>query len=319
MSSHKREINWLKVLIHLQILLISAFGVHFAIFQTQWKTLMYTLLLVLFANIGLTAGAHRLWAHNSYTASQRLKFFLMICHTLAGTGSIYNWAKLHRLHHKHFGTELDPYNPNKGFVDSHFTSFCFDLSPAQEEALKEIDDKDLLEDKIVMFQHKYYWLLFVLIAALFPINTPAEFWGESLMSATIVCGLLRWSINFHANLLIHSATKLLGLSPGEKYPADTNLTFIINKTYWISYHYLAPWDYQTGEYGKYGTDCTTKFIKVCEALNLAQDLRTVDSETVRKALVKSVDEKKAIKDALFELHEENLRDSNHIFKPTKFF
>ncbi|KAL3279053.1 hypothetical protein HHI36_016568 [Cryptolaemus montrouzieri] len=215
----------------------------------------------------------------------------MICHTLAGTGPIYDWVKKHRLHHKYFGTELDPYNPNKGFFFSHVSGFCLDLSEAQEEALKSIDVSDLEEDKIVMFQKRFYWYMFVVMTLLLPINAPAEYWGESLMNAVGIAGFVRFSIVLHSSLLIHSATRLLGLAPGEKYPSDTNLVFIMTKTYWISYHYLAPWDYQTGEYGKYGDDCPTLFIKMCEALGLASDLKTTDSKLVRSALVKSVDEK----------------------------
>lgn len=34
--------------------------------------------------LGVTAGAHRLWAHKSYTASTGLRFLLMIFQTMAG-------------------------------------------------------------------------------------------------------------------------------------------------------------------------------------------------------------------------------------------
>lgn len=77
--------------------------------------------------------------------------------------------------------------------------------------------------------------------------------------------------------------------------------FLITKTYWISYHYLTPWDYQASEYGKYGTDCVSKFIKVCAALNYATDLKSVDSQSVRTALTKSVTENKNIDVCLAEV------------------
>lgn len=40
--------------------------------------------LVLLGVLGVTAGAHRLWAHQSYKASTRLRVFLMLCQTLVG-------------------------------------------------------------------------------------------------------------------------------------------------------------------------------------------------------------------------------------------
>ena len=68
----------------------------------------------------------------------------------------------------------------------------------------------------------------------------------------------------------------------------------MNRSYWLSYHYLVPWDYQTSEYGKYGTDCTTKFIRVCVALDIASDLKTVNGHTIREVLKSSVDEKESL-------------------------
>ncbi|XP_045482948.1 acyl-CoA Delta-12 desaturase [Harmonia axyridis] len=317
--STKREVDWFMVLIQMQAAFVIVIGLHVCVFQAQWRTIFFSIVLALFSNLGLTAGAHRLWAHQSYKATTKLKIFLALCHTLAGTGSIYNWARLHRLHHKHFGTDLDPYNCSKGFYFAHVTGFCFKLSEAQEEALNEIDTSDLENDQVVMFQHRFYWYLYLIIAVLLPVNAPAEYWGETLMNTVAIAGFMRLAVVFHSNLLISSGSKLLGLAPGEKFPSDTNLVFFFNKTHWISYHYLAPWDYQTGEYGKYGEDCPTIFINLCETLKLASDLKTVDSNTIRKALVKSVDEKKTFSDSLFELHNVEQKTKDNMFRPTKFF
>lgn len=86
-----------------------------------------------------------------------------------------------------------------------------------------------------------------------------------------------------------------------RYPADTNLVFVLSKTNWLSYHYMAPWDYQTSEYGEYGTDCVSKFIRICAILEHASDLKTIDSKSVRKAVGNSTTYKKPIVDCLTEL------------------
>lgn len=57
----------------------------------------------------------------------------------------------------------------------------------------------------------------------------------------------------------------------------------------------------TGEYGDYRGGCTTKFIKICEALELATDLRTIDSDQVKSAVYKSVHDKLPIQQCLQEL------------------
>lgn len=70
-------------------------------------------------------------------------------------GTIYDWVKLHRLHHKTFKTSDDPYYSDKDLLSGHVFAQIRKLSPHQEKLLKEIDVKDLLEDKVVMFQKRY--------------------------------------------------------------------------------------------------------------------------------------------------------------------
>lgn len=104
-----------------------------------------------------------------------------------------------------------------------------------------------------------------------------------------------------------------------RYPADTNLVFIINKSYWLSYHYLVPWDYQTSEYGKYGTDCTSAFIRVCAALEFATDLRVCDSNTARSALYMSIETEKSVSDCLNEIVKSADIPDDHYLRAQKYF
>lgn len=166
------------------------------------------------------------------------KFFFSRKHCIAFfKGSIYEWVQYHRLHHKHFGTDLDPYNPSKGLVYSQFISVTLKPSPAISKELESIDMSDIKDDKIVMFQKKYvpthhhsllpvtinitfffryYWLLYIVLCLLLPINAPAEYWGESLKNALLVAGILRIGICIQMANLIHSATRIWGLQHGEK-------------------------------------------------------------------------------------------------------
>lgn len=299
--SKKREINWLKVLFQLQINSSAIFTIGYLIKNgCMWKTFFFAIFLTLLGIIGQFAGSHRLWAHHSYKATSGLKVFLMLCQSLIGHGTIYDWVVWHRLHHKYIGTDLDPYNNKNGFFYSHLGSLMRNLSPAQVEAIKEIDVTDLENDKVVMFQKKWNIVLYILMVPLLPINAPCEYWGETITTSLMVAGWLRYALTLHSTWLIHSAVNIWDLKPGEKFPADTNLVFLITKTYWISYHYLVPWDYKASEYGKYGTDCISKFIKVCEALDYASDLKTMDSDSVRTALTQSVTENVSVEKCLAE-------------------
>lgn len=69
-------------------------------------------------------------------------------------GSIYNWVKYHRLHHKTFRTANDPFYSEKDFLNAHVFAYIRSISPKQEELLKSIDVKDLEQDGVVMFQKR---------------------------------------------------------------------------------------------------------------------------------------------------------------------
>nr|CAD7407325.1 unnamed protein product [Timema cristinae] len=70
--------------------------------------------------------------------------------------SIYDWVLDHRIHHKYFGTDEDPYNYKRGIYYAHFVSKVETAHPRREEHEKEIDMSDLESDSIVMFQKRYY-------------------------------------------------------------------------------------------------------------------------------------------------------------------
>lgn len=128
--------------------------------------------------------------------------------------------RYHRLHHKFFKTDLDPYNPNRGFWYSHFYSHILNLSPAQEKALEEIDVSDLESDKLIKFQNKYFWAFYLIFAWLLPVNAPAEYWGESILNSVFVLGFFRLSINRNFARLLQSGTKIFDLGEESKYTAN---------------------------------------------------------------------------------------------------
>lgn len=50
--------------------------------------------------LGITAGYHRLWSHNSYKATTSLRIFLAIIGLCSFQGSARWWVLKHRLHHR---------------------------------------------------------------------------------------------------------------------------------------------------------------------------------------------------------------------------
>lgn len=288
----KREFKWVLVLWYIHLQVLGMYGLLLLIRQAQWLTVIFALFTMGLAGLGITAGAHRLWAHESYQASGTIKFLLMLGHTLAGVGPIYDWVLLHRIHHKFFGTDKDPYDHNKGFLYSHVFSYLMTDIPDQEKFEKDIDMRVIEVDKFVWIQRRLYWILFPILGLLLPINAPAEYWGESIMNSVFILGFLRLAFACQMSCLVNSAILIWGLKPGDKFPVDDNSIFLLDKSYWPNYHYLLPWDWKTGEFGGYDKGFATFFIRMWESMGLVTSSKTISSQAVREVLSLAAEKKK---------------------------
>lgn len=106
-----QHIDWFKTTLLVFIPLV-------AIYYAYWTpltrpTLIFSVLLHLWAGIGITAGYHRLWSHRAYTATLPLQLFLGFGGASALEGSIRFWSWGHRAHHRFTDTPADPYNVTK--------------------------------------------------------------------------------------------------------------------------------------------------------------------------------------------------------------
>lgn len=58
-------------------------GEHFCLLRRICTFCVLAFSLYIFTGLGITAGAHRLWAHRSYTARLPLRILLCLCNTMA--------------------------------------------------------------------------------------------------------------------------------------------------------------------------------------------------------------------------------------------
>lgn len=82
--SAKRDASWPSVLFYIHLNILGLYGIMVLFTNAYLTTVIFTAFLSLIGVIGVTCGAHRLWAHHTYQANAYLKFFLMICQTMAG-------------------------------------------------------------------------------------------------------------------------------------------------------------------------------------------------------------------------------------------
>lgn len=278
----KQEIKWGAVLwyIHLHVLGVYALWLTFT--SAKWMTVLFTLLLTMIGTLGVTVGAHRLWAHRSFQATKPLKLFLMLAHTLAGVGPIYDWVLYHRIHHKFYKTDKDPYNHNKGFIYSHYMGNFQSPKIDYEQAKIEIDMRDMDNDIFVWVQKHFYWLIFGIFGILLPLNAPLEYWDESMGVTVLVTGILRFAITANMAWFVNSALLVSGST--HKQSTTSLHVFFIRKSIWPAYHYQVPWDWKSDEYGTYDWGYSTFFIKMWYELGFVSHMLEVTPEDTREIL-----------------------------------
>ncbi|XP_076673235.1 acyl-CoA Delta-9 desaturase-like isoform X2 [Andrena cerasifolii] len=279
----KQDIKWAAVLWYIHLHVLGLYATWLLLTSAKWPTVFFTILITSVGCLGVTVGAHRLWAHATFKASWPLRFFLMMAHTLAGVGPIYDWVLYHRLHHKYYGTDKDPYNHKKGFWYSHYASNFLSPNVDYEQAKIAIDMRDLDEDRFVTIQKEFYWLLFGIFGLLLPLNAPLEYWDESMALTVLITGILRFAITVNVSWLVNSALLVWG-SVTTDLSRNSISMFFITKSYWPSYHYMVPWDWKSSEFGQYATGCSSFFIKLWYELGWVNHLQTAATDDTREIL-----------------------------------
>lgn len=99
--------------------------------------------------LGVTVGLHRLLSHRSFACPKPLEYFLVMSGYLAFEGSPMWWATIHRAHHRHDDTELDPHSPRYGLFNAHVgwllkRGYESHIDPA-------LQAKDLIKDPLYRF------------------------------------------------------------------------------------------------------------------------------------------------------------------------
>ncbi len=237
--------------------------------------------LLAFSGLGITAGYHRLWAHRAYEAALPLKLFLMIGGTFAIQNSILFWASGHRTHHRHVDdVNEDPYSINRGFWFAHLGWMLRDYDSAEPDYKNA---PDLLNDKLIMFQHRHYIAMVVVVHVVLLLGigyAVGDVWGVLLLG-----GLLRLIISHHVTFFINSLCHMWGKRPyTDENTARDN--FLLAIPTWgegyHNYHHIFQYDYRNGvKWWQY--DPTKWLIWSCSKVGLAKNLRRIPSFNIKKA------------------------------------
>lgn len=279
-----REIVWYNVFILMLWHLGALYTLVRVIPKSTWTDLSVLWMgMWLLSGLGITAGAHRLWAHRSYQASPVLQVFLLFANTIAFQGSVFEWSRDHRVHHKGSETNADPHNARRGFFFAHCGWVMVRKHPEVIATGKKLNCDDLASDPLVMFQAKFY-LPLVLVCCYGVPTLVGHFFLSGASTGFWIGGIFRHVWVLHMTWCVNSVAHLFGNRPYQPSinPAENLFVSICALGEgWHNYHHKYPRDYATGEWGILSGQWnpTKLFIDACALVGLAHDLKR--SKTAR--------------------------------------
>lgn len=198
----KVKLVWRNIILFAYLHAAAVYGFWLMLTSAQWKTGIFAIFLYYVAGLGITAGAHRLWAHRSYKANLPLRIILMIFNTVAFQDAALHWARDHRVHHKYSETDADPHNATRGFFFSHVGWLLCRKHPDVKAAGTKLDISDLQADPVLAFQAKYYLILMPIFCFLIPTMIPIYLWGETAKNAWFVATMFRYAFVLNVTWLV---------------------------------------------------------------------------------------------------------------------
>jgi len=236
----------------------------------------------IFSGMGITFGYHRLLAHLSFKVRAPVKMAALLGGATAMQDSALNWCSDHRRHHKHVDHEEDPYNIKKGFWHAHIGWIIFKpkVDPPKDNV------KDLANDPMVMWQHRWWIHLGVLIG--FGVPTLVGFLVDGPIGALggfLIGGCARLVAMHHGTFFINSLCHYLGKQPysSTHTAKDSWVTaiFTFGEGY-HNFHHEFQHDYRNGV-KSWQFDPTKWTVWMLGKLGLARDLRRVPNEIIMLA------------------------------------
>ncbi|HCE06435.1 MAG TPA: acyl-CoA desaturase, partial [Verrucomicrobiales bacterium] len=261
--------------------------------QHWWAHILIALVLFIYSGMGITFGYHRLLSHISFKAKWPVKLFALIGGATAMQDSALVWSSDHRRHHKHVDHEDDPYNITKGFWHAHIGWILFKkkLAPPKDNV------KDLMADKIVMWQHRWWIEIALLVGFVFPACAGWFIEGswQGALLGLLLGGMFRLTCCHHSTFFINSLCHYMGTQPYSSTHTARDSWFMALLTFgegYHNYHHEFQHDYRNGV-KPWQFDPTKWAAWTLSKLGLTSDLRRVPDEKIELAEIRQKDKQLA--------------------------
>lgn len=280
----KKPLDWVNILfLTLTPLFAIALTIYFLLTFNgpTWPFWLLALLLASLTGLSITAGYHRLISHRAYDAHWSVKLFFLIFGAAAFENSALKWCSDHRVHHHHVDHDEDPYNINKGFFYAHMGWIFFkqnDTNPFDNRYAR-----DLVKDKLVNWQHRYYLAISIGVGMLLP-GIIGYFFG-SFLGGFAIAGLLRIVVVHHSTFFINSLCHVVGKQTYSKEHSARDSFIMALFTYgegYHNFHHTFPSDYRNG-IKWYHFDPTKWLIRGFSVMGLASKLKKAPERLINEA------------------------------------
>lgn len=248
-----------------------------------WADLAIFSFMIAASGFSITAGYHRLFAHQSYESSPFVRLFYLIFGAAALQNSAFKWCSDHRYHHRFVDKESDPYNINRGFFYAHM-GWIFYNDP-EERSFANIND--LAADPLVRWQHKYF--LWIAVASGFVLPTLFGLCFGRPFAGFFAGGLLRLLVVHHGTFLINSSAHTFGTRPYSTKVSARDcwwLAFFTNGEGYHNFHHAFANDYRNGTRW-FHWDPTKWLIWTLNQFGLTRELRRTPDAHILKARLES--------------------------------
>ena len=285
--SNKPKILWLNVSVFAVTFLVALIAVPYRAITHGFETveIVAALLCFIYCGMSITVGYHRLWSHRTFQSHWSLRFICALGGAFALQNSALHWSSDHRIHHKHVDkNDIDPYSAKRGFWYSHIGWMLKEYQPERIQSYDNV--RDLQKDNVVMWQHKHYLLLTILMNLGIPIAF--GIYTGDIISSLLLLGFLRLVLSHHTTFFINSLAHIWGKQTyTDKNSARDNgiLAFFTFGEGYHNYHHIFENDYRNG-IRWYQFDPSKWLIKLCSYINVTSKLRVVSEDKIEKAKLK---------------------------------
>lgn len=272
--------NWFNIVFISANTLIAVIGCPLYIYHYGFPmpVALLTLFFVYATGLSITVGYHRLFAHVTYKANAIVRFILLFMGAAAFQQSALAWSSQHRTHHQHVDSDADPHNIKKGFFWAHMGWLIFGK---HEFYYDNVDD--LIRDKMLMHQARYYVWWGLASGVVFPVLLGALM-GHAL-GAFLFAVCFRITFVYHSTWCINSVCHMFGTAT---YDHDSSA-----RDHWLvaivtlgegyhNFHHRFPSDYRNGVKWHH-FDPSKWIIFILEKIGFVWDVKRISQDRILDA------------------------------------